>query len=93
MQYGWLVAEVSRTELNQQTSRVLARVSRGERLVITDRGHPVAELAPPSASRWDDAVASGAVDPPRAHGPLPFEAVESEVSTADMLTDLRNDHS
>ena len=87
------MTEVSRTELNQQTSRVLARVSRGERLVITERGRPVAELTPPSSSRWDELVTSGIITPPRTRGPLTFEAVESETSTADMLAELRDDHS
>lgn len=34
-------------ELRQNLSRYLRRVERGERLVVTDRNRPVAELGPP----------------------------------------------
>lgn len=87
------MAEVSRTELNQQTSRVLARVSRGERLVITERGRPVAELSPPSSNLWDELVAGGVITPPQERGPLPFQAVQSDTSTEELLAELRSDHS
>ncbi|WP_285628059.1 type II toxin-antitoxin system prevent-host-death family antitoxin [Kineosporia sp. NBRC 101677] len=33
-------------ELNQNTSQILARVSGGESLEITDRGRPIARLVP-----------------------------------------------
>lgn len=85
------MSRVTRTELNQQTARVLARVAAGERIVITDRGRPVAELAPPAASQWDELVANGTVTLPTAHGPLPFDPVEADVSTAEILADLRRD--
>lgn len=35
-------------ELRNDSSRVLARVQAGERFVITNRGRPVAVLAPPA---------------------------------------------
>lgn len=85
------MTRVTRTELNQQTARVLARVAAGDRIVITDRGRPVAEIAPPSASPWDELVAKGTVAPATARGPLPFEAVKVDQSTAEILADLRAD--
>jgi prevent-host-death family protein len=85
------MGSVSRTELNQQTARVLARVAAGERLTITDRGRPVAQIGPPSASQWGELVAAGIITPRAARGPLPFDAVESDESTADILADLRAD--
>ncbi len=85
------MARVTRTELNQQTAKVLARVAAGEHLVITDRGHTVAALTPPPASRWEELVAAGTVTPASAHGPLPFHPVDAEESVADILDDLRAD--
>lgn len=85
------MVRVSRTELNQQTARVLARVAAGERIVITDRGRPVAQIAPPAASRWDELVADGRVTLPSVRGPLPFEPVASDRSTAEILDELRAD--
>jgi prevent-host-death family protein len=38
-------------ELRQNLSKYLRRVARGERLVVTDRNRPVAELGPPSSTR------------------------------------------
>lgn len=85
------MARVTRTELNQQTARVLARVADGERVTITDRGRPVAELAPPAASVWDELIASRAVTPARTRGALPFEPVSSEASVAETLAELRSE--
>ncbi len=85
------MARVTRTELNQQTARVLARVADGERITVTDRGRPVAELSPPAVDTWDELVASGAITPARTRGALPFEAVASEASVAESLEDVRAD--
>lgn len=38
------MATVTRTELNQQTARVLARVHAGEDVTVTDRGRPIARV-------------------------------------------------
>lgn len=40
-------------ELRQNLSRYLRRVERGERLLVTDRNRPVAELGPPATSGAD----------------------------------------
>ena len=37
-------------QLRQNLSRYLERVQRGERLVVTDRNRPVAELGPPPST-------------------------------------------
>jgi prevent-host-death family protein len=87
------MGKVTRTELNQQTARVLARVAEGERITITDRGRPVAEVVPPSRSRRDELVASGRLVPPTARGPLRFAPVELDVSSQEILDDLRADRS
>ena len=52
--------------------KYLRRVEQGERLLVTDRNRPVAELGPPpSSARLDQLIAEGRVQPPRRRGPLP----------------------
>lgn len=60
-------------ELRQNLSKYLRRVENGERLVVTDRNKPVAELGPPpsTSSHVDRLIAEGKVRPPRRPGPLP----------------------
>lgn len=63
-------ATVGVAELRQNLSRYLRRVERGERLVVTDRNHPVAELGPPPATgaALDRLIAEGRVSRPRRRG-------------------------
>lgn len=82
----------TKTELNQQTARVLARVAAGERLTVTDRGRPIAELSPPAKDSWAELVASGQVTLPTANGALRLPAVKSAKTTREILDDLRADH-
>jgi prevent-host-death family protein len=65
-------------ELRQNLSRYLRRVERGERLLVTDRNRPVAELGPPptAAGELDRLVAEGRVSRPLRRG-LP-QALELE---------------
>jgi prevent-host-death family protein len=53
-------------ELRQNLSRYLRRVERGERLVVTDRNRPVAELGPPAntGTALDRLIAEGRVSRP-----------------------------
>ena len=63
-------------ELRQNLSRYLRRVARGERLVVTDRNRPVAELGPPSSTgaALDRLIAEGRVARPLRRGlPEPLE--------------------
>lgn len=57
-------------QLRQNLSVYLRRVEKGERLVVTDRNRPVAELgpAPRSGSKLDRLIAEGRVIPPRRSG-------------------------
>lgn len=58
-------------ELRQNLSRYLRRVENGERLLVTDRNRPVAELGPPSSSgaALDRLIAEGRVSRPTRRGP------------------------
>ena len=52
-------------ELGQNVSRVLGRVKRGETLVVTEHGRPVARIVPyDNEDTLDDMIADGRVIPP-----------------------------
>lgn len=82
---------MTKTELNQQTASVLARVAAGEHLTVTDRGRPIAELTPPRLSTWEQLVAAGRVTEPSASGPLPAPPALSDRPSREILDDLRAD--
>ena len=61
--------QVGIRELENGLSRYVARVRRGEEIVVTDRGAPVARLVAVSASDPLAAlIADGLVEPPRVGG-------------------------
>jgi len=64
-------------ELRQNLSAALARVRAGERLIVTDRNRPVAQLVPldDEQSRLARLVAEGRVIPRADDTPLTFEPV------------------
>ena len=81
-------------ELRQNLSRYLRRVERGERLVVTDRNRPVAELGPPSTTgaALDRLIAEGRVSPPARRGlpePLVLEGEPRALSRA--LDEIRGE--
>ena len=57
--------------LNQETSKVLARVKRGEEIVLTDRGEVIARIIPASAGPLDALISNGRVKPATMRGPAP----------------------
>lgn len=72
----YMTDTVGVAELRQNLSVYLRRVERGERLVVTDRNRPVAELGPPplTGERLDRLIADGRVSrPPRRGFPGPLE--------------------
>ena len=66
----YMSESVGVAELRQNLSAYLRRVSKGERLVVTDRNRPVAELGPaPSTGRdLDRLIAEGRVSRPTRSG-------------------------
>lgn len=81
-------------ELRQNLSKYLRRVEAGERLVVTDRNRPVAELGPPSATEevFDRLIASGRVSRPapgRLPKPLELDGDPDALSRA--LDEIRGD--
>ena len=65
-------------ELRQYLSVYLDRVRAGERLIVTERNVPVAELVPlrESRSAVDDLVAEGKLTPALRPGPIDFKPVK-----------------
>ncbi len=85
------MATVTRTELNQQTARVLARVEAGESVTVTDRGRPVARITPVDADRRSRRLAAGALRPAVGNG---VPAVSTPIrgwTTEQMLEDMRGE--
>src|SRR5258706_270976 len=72
------------SELRQNLSRYLRRVERGERLLITDRNRPVAELGPPATrgADLDRLIAEGRMSLPRRRGMRLFERGLPEAAAA-----------
>ena len=81
-------------ELRQNLSVYLRRVSRGERLVVTARNRPVAELgpAPSTGGDLDRLIAEGRVSRPlRAGLPEPLELSGDPRALSRALDDIRGD--
>ena len=84
------MAAVGIRELKNRLSQYLKRVRAGERVIVTERGKPVAIISPPpageadqhieamlreGAARWGGGKPKGASRPPRIKGPSVAQAV------------------
>ena len=81
-------------ELRQNLSRYLRRVERGERLVVTDRNRPVAELGPPptTGAAVDRLIAEGRVSRPARRGlPEPLELTGDPYALSRALHEVRGE--
>ena len=81
-------------ELRQNLSVYLRRVSGGERLVVTDRNRPVAELgpAPTTGPDLDRLIAEGRVPRPLRSGlPEPLELTGDPQALSRALGEIRGD--
>lgn len=79
-------------ELRQNLSVYLRRVGAGERLVVTDRNKPVAELGPvaTTSSALDRLIAEGRVKPPKRKGfPKPLKAGKNPQALSRALEEVR----
>ena len=90
----YMSESVGVAELRQNLSLYLRRVSRGERLVVTDRNRPVAELGPAPATgpALDRLVAEGRVSRPIRPGlPEPLELSGDPAALSRALDEIRGD--
>jgi prevent-host-death family protein len=82
-------------ELNQRTSEVLGHVRRGETVIVTDHGEPVARLMPigGTASVLDELIGAGKAIPPRFKGPLPLAVAFGDPSSdsTEVVHELRDE--
>jgi prevent-host-death family protein len=81
-------------ELRQNLSKYLRRVARGERLVVTDRYRPVAELGPVSrGGTLDRLIAEGKVAPPSrpARDFRPVKLATDGMTLSEALEEIRGD--
>ena len=88
------MATVGVAQLRQNLSAYLRRVERGERLVVTDRNRPVAELGPPPATgdALDRLIAEGRVSRPLRQGlPEPLRLDGDPHALSRALEDIRGD--
>ncbi len=79
-------------KLRQNLSRYLRRVERGERLIVTDRNRPVAELGPPpsTGAALDRLIAEGRVSRPiRRCLPEPLELAGDPHALSRALDEVR----
>jgi prevent-host-death family protein len=82
-------------DLNQNTSQVLARVSGGETIEITDRGRLVARLVPvdDDTSTLARLVAAGRAAAPSSTGPVPLppKLGDPTIDTAAEIAAMRDE--
>ncbi|MGN6276668.1 MAG: type II toxin-antitoxin system Phd/YefM family antitoxin [Solirubrobacterales bacterium] len=87
-------ASVGVAELRQNLSVYLRRVKKGERLVVTERNRPVAELgpAPHTGPGLDRLIAEGRVAAPMRSGlPDPLELTGNPKALSQALDDIRGE--
>jgi len=89
------MASVGVRELRQRASELLRRVAAGETIEVTDRGRPVAVLAPlPDAGALERLRASGDVTPATkaiADLPKPLPLAAGQEAPSAILARLRDD--
>ncbi len=81
-------------ELRQNLSRYLRRVENGERLIVTDRNRPVAELGPPPSTgeALDRLIAAGRVTRPARRGlPAPLRMDGDAHALSRALDEIRSE--
>jgi prevent-host-death family protein len=81
------MSEVSIRVLNQETSKVLARVKHGEEITLTERGEVIAKIVPAAAGPLAALISSGRVVPATLHGaaPRPRLPMRDDVDDAGAL--------
>jgi prevent-host-death family protein len=90
----YMSSTVGVAELRQNLSRYLRRVENGERLLVTDRNRPVAELGPPPSTgdALDRLIAAGRVTRPTRRGlPAPLRMDGDPDSLSRALEAIRGE--
>lgn len=79
--------------LNQETSRVLARVKQGEEITLTERGEVIARIVPASPRPLDALISAGRVRPAVTQGPAPRPTwpMHDDVDAGTLMERMRAD--
>ncbi|MGQ0779218.1 MAG: type II toxin-antitoxin system Phd/YefM family antitoxin [Pseudonocardiales bacterium] len=87
------MSEVRVRELNQDTAGVLARVKRGEKIDITERGTVIARLIPAQPHPLADLISSGKLRPATSRGPIPRPTgpIRTDNEAGELLHQLRDE--
>ncbi len=82
-------------DLKQNASEVMARVKKGETVLVTDRGRPVGRIVPLASSPLEELVEAGLASPPtRSLEDLLEAALAAEpadIPSSVILDELRED--
>lgn len=81
-------------ELRQNLSKYLRLISQGERLTVTDRNRPVAEMGPPSSTgeALDRLIAEGRLSrPARPTVPQSLQLTGDPLALSRALDEIRGD--
>ena len=92
--FMYMTRSVGIAELRQNLSQYLRRVEQGERLLVTDRNRPVAELGPPpsTGAALDRLIAQGRVSRPVRRGlPGPLRLDGDPYALSSALDEIRGD--
>ena len=92
--FMYMTMSVGIAELRQNLSQYLRRVEQGERLLVTDRNRPVAELGPPpsTGAALDRLIAEGRVSRPTRRGlPGPLRLDGDPYALSSALDEVRGD--
>ena len=92
--FMYMTMSVGIAELRQNLSQYLRRVEQGERLLVTDRNRPVAELGPPpsTGAALDRLIAEGRVSRPVRRGlPGPLHLDGDPYALSRALDEIRGD--
>jgi len=90
-----MTASVGIRELQQHASQVIARVKAGETVEVTERGHLVAVLSPPSAEarHREELIAAGVLSPGKGGlaGWKPLPARTDIRPLSEVLAEMRDE--
>jgi prevent-host-death family protein len=90
----YMTRSVGVAELRQNLSRYLREVEGGQRLLVTDRNRPVAELGPPpsTGAALDRLIADGRVARPARRGlPAPLKLDGDPHALSRALDEIRGE--